>query len=425
MIFTAVVACAALCAGAYTASTLRGGNRVPSRTWMGIALLCLALALAVLTPDIRTGLDDLLGVPNITRLISHALTMWAATAALCMLVYWTHTPQATLRAVYIRQAVAVGATAVMAALFVIAQTPATNQEWFGTYADEWPIATYMIVFGGMLTYTLIDLARLSLRYARRIIGRPVTRLGLHLFAGGGLVSLGYSVTIMVVAVTELVGVDFVADWTKFSYVCQLAGIGLIVVGSVLPGTASASAAALHRAQDAHQSELMEPLWRAIVQAHPTIPRSQPRPKHLWGRMAAWTASWMGDGRSLTRRVLEIRDGYLQLAPWFDGNVQTRAIDVGRKAGLSGLELQAVVEAAVVAVALDAKARAEAQVGTGEVEPGGEDLTGEVQWLGRVSQALDRSSVVADVLAERERARREGRNWVDQTLDDLGFGQGRQ
>ncbi|MCX5070813.1 hypothetical protein OOJ91_33755 [Micromonospora lupini] len=392
---------------------------------MGVALLCLALALAVLTPDIRTGLNDLAGVPHVSRLISHALTMWAATAALCMLVYWTHTPQTTQRAVYIRQAIAAAATAVMATLFVIARTPATNQEWFSTYANRPPIALYMIVFGGMLTYTLIDLARLSLRYARRLTGRRVTRLGLHLFAAGGLVALGYSVTIIVVAVIELAGGDFTADWTKFSYVCQLLGIGLIVIGSVLPGTANASAAALHRAQDAHQTELMEPLWRAIVQAHPAIPRRQPRPTHLWGRMTAWAASWMGDGRSLSRRVLEIRDGYLQLAPWFDGHVQTRAIALGRQAGLSGLDLQAVVEAAVVALALDAKARGEDQAGTGEVEPGGEDLTGEVRWLGRVSQALDRSPVVAELLAEREHARLEGRNWVSKTLDDLGFGQAQQ
>ncbi|MFI6273185.1 MAB_1171c family putative transporter [Micromonospora zamorensis] len=422
MIFTAVVAFAALCAGAYTASTLRGGNRVPSRTWMGVALLCLALALAVLNPGIRTRLDDLLGVPHATRLISHALTIWAATAALCMLVYWTRSPQTTQRAVYTRQAIAAAATAVMAGLFVVARTPAATRDWFSTYADMWPIAVYMIVFGGMLTYTLIDLARLSLRYARRITGHPVTRLGLHLFAAGGLVALGYSVTIMVVAVTELAGTTFTADWTKLSHVCQLLGIGLIVIGSVLPGTANASAAALHRAQDAHQTELMEPLWRAIVEAHPAIPRRQPRPKHLWGRMTAWTASWMGDGRSLTRRVLEIRDGYLQLAPWFDGAVQTRAIDLGRQAGLTGLDLQAVAEAAVVALALDAKARGEEQAGTGEVEPGGEDLTGEVRWLGRVSQALNSSPVVAEVLAERERALLESRSQVSKTLKDLGLRQ---
>ncbi|MFI7608521.1 MAB_1171c family putative transporter [Micromonospora sp. NPDC049366] len=421
MIFVVLVASAALCAGIYTVYTLRGGNRVPSRTWMGVALLCLALALGVLTPDIRSGVDALLGVPNVARLIAHALTMWAATAALCMLVYWTHTPQSTRKAVHGRQVIAVAATAVMAALFVIARAPATNEEFFSTYAHRWPIALYMIVFGLMLTYTLVDLARLSLRYGRRITNRPVTRLGLRLFAAGGLVALGYSLTIIAVACLEFFGVDFDWDWTRFSSICQLLGIGLIVIGSVLPGTANASTAALHRAQDAHQCELMEPLWRAIVQTHPEIPRRRPRSRNFWGRWTAWTASWMGDGRSVSRRVLEIRDGYLQLTPWFDSHVTNRAIELGRKAGLSGSELQAVVEAAVVAVALDAKARGEDRVDTGDVEPGAENLTGEVKWLVRVAQAFDHSPVVTQILAERQRAHEEGRSWVERTLDDLGFG----
>jgi hypothetical protein len=387
---------------------------------MGIALLCLALALTVLTPRVSGAIDTVLAVPNIARLIAHALTVWAATAALCMLVYWTHTPQATPRAVQIRQFLAVAATAILAALFVVARTPATNVDWFATYAHRPAVAAYMVVFGGILTYTLIDLARLSLRYARRITGRSMTRLGLRLFAAGGLIGLGYSVTIVVVAIAEQF-IDLGTSWTYVSMISQLASIGLITIGSVLPGTANASAAALHRAQDAHHCELMEPLWRAIVQAHPAIPRRQPRSRTVWGRATAWLASWWGDGRSLSRRVLEIRDGYLQLGPWFDSTVNDRAVALSREAGLSGPELQATVEAAVVAAALDAKGHGEPQVGTGEVEPGGEDLTGEVRWLSRVSQAFAHSPVVAAILTERDEARDANRPWTERVLDDLGFG----
>ncbi|MBM0201903.1 hypothetical protein JNW90_01370 [Micromonospora sp. STR1s_5] len=392
---------------------------------MGAGLLCLALALGVLTPGVAQAVDEFIDVPNVARLIAHALAMWAATCALCMLVYWTHTPQTTQRAIYVRQVIAVVVTAILAALFVVARTPFTDVDWFAAFSDRPAIAAYMIVFGGALTYTLVDLARLSLRYARRITNRPVTRLGLRLFAAGGLISLGYSLALVVVATLGQFGVEIGDGWSRASMICQLLGIGLITLGSVLPGTATASAAALHRAQDAHQCELMEPLWRAIVQTHPDIPRRQPRPRTPWGRMMAWATSWMGDGRSLSRRVLEIRDGYLQLSPWFDAATQTRAIALGRQAGLSGPDLQAVVEAAVVAVALDQKARGEEQAGTGEVEAGGENLKGEVRWLGRVSQAFDRSPIVAQVLAERERARLEGRSWVAKTLDDIGLGQEKQ
>ncbi|MFI9642495.1 MAB_1171c family putative transporter [Micromonospora sp. NPDC051925] len=405
MIFTALVASVALYAAIYTASTLRGGREhVPARTWLGGSLFCLALALTAVAPGVDDAIDDLIGVPHVSRIIAHALTMWAAIAVLCMLAYWTRSPGTTRRAVRRRQLLACTATVVLVALFLIAQTPSTEGDWFATYHRQLPIAIYMTVFGGILTYALIELARLSLRYAARVTTRPVTRVGLRMFAAGGLISLGYSVTVMAVAIAGQLGIDAGTGWTYVTMTSQLTGIGLFAAGSAVPGTAAAASAALRRAHDAHQCERMEPLWRAIVQAHPAIPRRQPRPTHRWGRAMAWTTSWLGDGRSLSRRVLEIRDGYLQLTPWFDSAVRDRAIQLGRLAGMDGRDLLATVEAAVVVVALDAKAAGDDPVDTGRVEAGGADLTSEVVWLGRVSRALARSPVVADVRAEHAHAR---------------------
>ncbi|MEU7981899.1 MAB_1171c family putative transporter [Micromonospora sp. NPDC049081] len=405
MIFTILVASVALCAAGYTAFTLLGGREHgPARAWMGGSLFCLALALATVAPGINDAVDGLVGVPHVSRLIAHVLTVWAAIAVSCMLVYWTRSPESTRRAVRRRLLLAGSATVALAALFLIARTPAAPGDWFATYHRRPPVMIYMTLFGGILTYALIDLARLSLRYATRVTTRPVTRVGLRMFAAGGLISLGYSVTIVAVAIAGQFGIDVGTAWTYVTMTSQLTGIGLIAAGSAVPGTTAAASAALRRAHDAHQCERMELLWRAIVQAHPAIPRRQPHPTHWWGRGLAWTTSWLGDGRSLSRRVLEIRDGYLQLTPWFDGAVRDRALQLGQRAGMTGSDLMATVEATVVVVALDAKAAGDDPVDTGRVEAGGTDLTGEVVWLGRVSQALARSPVVVSVRAEQAHAR---------------------
>ena len=208
------MASVALCAAAYTAFTLHGGREhVPARTWMGGSLFCLALALTAVAPGVNDAIHHLIGVPHVSRLIAHTLTIWAAVAVLCMLAYWTRGPETTRRAVQGWQFLACTATVVLTALFLIARTPAAEGDWFAAYHRRPPIAIYMAVFGGILTYALIDLARLSLRYATRVTTQPVTRVGLRMFAVGGLISLGYSVTVVAVAVAGQLGIDAGTAWT--------------------------------------------------------------------------------------------------------------------------------------------------------------------------------------------------------------------
>lgn len=285
------MASVALCAAAYTASTLHGGREhVPARTWMGGSLFCLALALTAVAPGVNDAIDDLIGLPHVSRLIAHTLTIWAAVAVLCMLAYWTRSPETTRRAVRGWQFLACTATVVLTALFLIARTPAAEGDWFAAYHRRASIAIYMAVFGGILTYALIDLARLSLRYATRVTTRPVTRVGLRMFAVGGLISLGYSVTVVAVAVAGQLGVDAGTAWTYVTMTSQLTGIGLIASGSAVPGTAAAASAALRRAHDAHQCERMEPR-----SSRPTRPSPAGSPARCTGGGARWPGRPVGWG----------------------------------------------------------------------------------------------------------------------------------
>jgi hypothetical protein len=140
------------------------------------------------------------------------------------------------------------------------------------------------------------------------------------------------------------------------------------------------------------------LWRALCQAVPNIALEPP--------VAAWRETLRA--RHLTfrvqRRCTEIRDAQLALRPWLDPQAAGAAEQLGRQAGLDGEQLQAVVEAATLAVAVQAKlaGRAPPRERGAVAGPGGSDLDSESRWLGRVASAYLHSPVVGAVLS-RQRA----------------------
>lgn len=103
---------------------------------------------------------------------------------------------------------------------------------------------------------------------------------------------------------------------------------------------------------------------------------------------------------LHRQVIEIYDVMLMLRPYRDPRAASAAAAAGRAAGLAGDELAASVEAAVLAVALQAKiAGQEARHAAGGGGGGdswppavGAGLAEEAAWLARVSRAFAQKSV---------------------------------
>jgi hypothetical protein len=110
------------------------------------------------------------------------------------------------------------------------------------------------------------------------------------------------------------------------------------------------------------------------------------------------------GFRLYRRVVEIRDGQLELRRF----VHQRVIDTARQLcverQMSEEETAIVVEAAAVAYGLHAKARAqdaEEDVAE-ELHSGGADLATEAAHLAMVVACLQRSPLIPDITARVER-----------------------
>jgi hypothetical protein len=97
------------------------------------------------------------------------------------------------------------------------------------------------------------------------------------------------------------------------------------------------------------------------------------------------------GFRLHRKVIQIRDAMLALAPYTDSQVASAAVSACRVAGVTGDDMAAVVEASVLASALETKLAKQSPRRTGNDVSwrpvSGSDLASEAAWLGRVSQAF--------------------------------------
>lgn len=168
------------------------------------------------------------------------------------------------------------------------------------------------------------------------------------------------------------------------YVTSLFGVWMLVGGVTHPVTVElvgrASAVFARRAVF-HE---LGPLWRALHDAYPEL--ALPRASEPW-----WTRSsyvWPWRARAYYRRVIEIRDGLVRLTPYCALDVERDARAEGAARGLTGGELDIHAGAAVVAAALERRAR---DIPAGErcavPDGGGHDLDSDARWLVNLSRAL--------------------------------------
>ncbi|MET9001832.1 MAB_1171c family putative transporter [Amycolatopsis sp. Hca4] len=167
------------------------------------------------------------------------------------------------------------------------------------------VAAFYLGAGLYLIYGLIACTAWIVRYQRVAdrnlrIGLRLSAIGMASAAAGSVFRALYIVVAWafgpVVKVLLLLGVPFV-----------VAGGMLFLAGVTYPGLRARISALRRRRQHRHEHAALAPLWTVLVEAFPSIVlRTPPR-----GRG--------GVNRVHYRRVIEIRDGLVQLSPYLDAD----------------------------------------------------------------------------------------------------------
>ncbi|MEV7091497.1 MAB_1171c family putative transporter [Amycolatopsis sp. NPDC051045] len=231
------------------------------------------------------------------------------------------------------------------------------------------VAVFYLGAGLYLIYGLVACTAWIVRYQRVAdrnlrIGLRLSAIGMASAAAGSIFRALYIVVAWVfgpvVKVLLLLGVPFV-----------IAGGMLFLVGVTYPGLRARVSALRRRRQHRREHQALAPLWTVLVGAFPSIVlRTPPR--------RGDRLSPRGTHRVHYRRVIEIRDGLVQLSPYLDADFgEVVATDPGAAAEA----LKAALRRHAAGEASDGRAK--------QVLPAGaDDLESDVRPLLALSAAME-------------------------------------
>lgn len=375
-----VVAVLALVALAYKIPPLLRDPHSPTRRALVAMLACLVWAPAVNTPFVYTRFDELVGVPNLARLIAHCGIIGFAVSVQLLLLHWT-VENPPRRSTWFRLLAVVAAVTAMTVFFVLAPLDESlTSEFTVRYGDAPYMAQYMLVYLGYFLIALVDILRLSWRFAG-LTGQRFLRIGLRLVSYGAVFGLAYCLEKGLYIAARNAGFEPIPADVQQNMSPLLTGPGcvLMLIGFTIPSWGPW----LQRLRTYHR---LYPLWLLLSRATPEIALDPGQSRRSAVRDLEYR---------LVRLVVEIRDGWLALRPWFDAQVAREAAERG---DVPDGERQDRVHAAVLVAAVHAKARGEEPMQRYTADPqGGTDIAEETAHLLRIARhvrAIDTARAAA-------------------------------
>ncbi|MBE9375290.1 hypothetical protein IQ251_12630 [Saccharopolyspora sp. HNM0983] len=351
----------------------------------GVVYLCAAVAAVGCSAVLAAPLTVELLMPvepfdNFTRWLANGLAMVAAWSVHALLLHLVYAPEHARPSVRRQVVVLAGALAAMSGLLLGAGIPSAP-DFVAAAGHRWQITVYVTVFCGYVAYSLANFIRLMAYYAR-LSTRPWLRRGLGVVRAGAAVGIGWAVLKVLAAMTVLAGGS--GGWeTLASAILSATCVSLVGIGVTMPAWGPVIAAPVRWVRHYRTHRALRPLWSVLHTAFPEIARTHP------GQSTA--IAWR-----LARRVVEIEDGLLLLAPYRTPQERTSP-----RTG----DPEAVWEAVEIRDALHDVARgrtppvAEPPVPAPQREAG--DLDAEAAWLRRVARAYCRVPAIAHRTEEQE------------------------
>jgi hypothetical protein len=380
------------------AARARQALRDPTEAALLIAFGLTWIIFAVSTPSVSAWLDQFTGVHNLSALIIDCSLVLYSCVIQTLVLMWVYPPEKARPAIR-RRVIIYGLVLVtMISLFLAAGSThgISVSDYFLHYADKPPIAAYLALYLVALSAGLASMLRICLRYAGEA-GSSWLRRGLQVSGAGCGIGLAYCACRVGTGVSPLLG------WPRGIWELGVAVFGgsaavLILIGLTLPSWGPSLGAAPRRLGRHLAYCHLHPLWTAITAAAPEVVLDASATKRLPLRDLDFL---------LPRLIIEIRDGQRVLQPLADPATAEQAEELGQEAGLSGDELGAAVQAAILQSAIRGKAEGAPERASAPQEVpvyGGDDLLAEVAWLKQVARAF--SQLEAQSLTQRQLSTRE-------------------
>ena len=352
--------------------------RAPTRAWMVGIFVLLALAFSLGVSAVTAWVAQVSGVRSLADAMERTAVMGACFCAQSLLRQLRAPDQRQLSWQTARLRALTSALVVLWVAFIAGN--ARGSEVFGSFArpEFWP-TIYMAVFLGYLAYVMGDAMIGCWRYAGSAGG--ALGVGLRLIAAGCAFALAYAaVKVAALALVALgQGTPAFLEST-IGRTLPVLTAALVAVGASLPAMDRRwqAAHAWRRNYAAHDQ--LYPLWSALIAVTPGL-ALEPPGSRIRDRLRVRDMDMR-----LYRRVIEIRDGRLELRELFAPSVAVASRALAPARGLHGRAADAFVEAKVLEAALLAAATGQAidapWVGA---RPEGESTTDEVDWLREVAR----------------------------------------
>ncbi|MFE3139716.1 MAB_1171c family putative transporter [Streptomyces scopuliridis] len=296
---------------------LRKGPRDPALKALAFTYFFSALSYAISLTPVWVRIDSTFGIPNVAVPLAQSCVILVFALQATVLAYWTKEPAAAARRAKFLFSIGVIVITGMVILFAMLTPVATRPVDFSLYyAHDPAFQAYLLLY--MCTYTVAEiyLARVCWKYAREV-GDPWIGRGLRLIAVGAVTTLGYSG----IRLSAILGAELgfsVAPLEPYAWICGDIGATLTQVGYFMPIIAARITAALGWRHEHSRYERLQPLWKAVSDAEPSIVLMAPTD----------TASARRERRPISfelyRRSVEIRDGQIELRPYLDPAARTDA-----------------------------------------------------------------------------------------------------
>jgi hypothetical protein len=366
--------------------TQRGRGHDDDKRLVLIFLGAAACTFSLQTPLGYHTAGELLGIPNIAKPLNHAGVLVTALTAQTLLLRLTGSKQGRIWWL----AVVLGG---MAVTFALADVPVNDVQFNTRYATApWVLEYWLVYLAGLLPI-LIGVARLG-RRGLAVAEKRAVRLRMWLTVAGAGAFVIYHVHKGLFFAARRFGLPYseVVNQIMERYLTLVAFI-LVLLSAALPRSRTSAVRSWIRRYVTYQR--LRPLWLVFYRANPKIALTPPR-STLLDRL---------DPRDLDmrlyRRVVEIRDGRLAIQPYLKPHmVETARLRASRD-GKTGQELNATVEALILAEGL--RARTSGAPRSNEpvaAIPGGPDLHSDTAFLADVARAFHSLPATQDLTASR-------------------------